>query len=125
MKNQSKKQWADKLRKLRNRITVIFESLQDLDAIAPTVIGQTYRVAEKASNLTQGQVAYRQQLARKLYGMPKGVGFAKQWRDGTSEFAKFAQPELLPAVRAMLLKELPRKRLHPTPEVAETGSEKT
>ena len=92
MKNQSKKQWADKLRKLRNRITVIFESLQDRDAIAPTVIGQTYRVAEKASNLTQGQVAYRQQLARILAGRTAKSSHAAALTWGWHPASATAQP---------------------------------
>ena len=117
--NFTRKEWATRLRKLRNRITVTFESVQDRDAIAPTIMGQTYRVAQAESRLSGGQVAYRQQLARKAFNMPKGVGFAKQWRDGTGQFVQEVRGELLPSIRAMLLRELPKKRLHPTLEVAE------
>jgi hypothetical protein len=121
LRDMSRAEYEARLRKVQQRIKITFEGAQDRAAVLPSLIGGTYLRGEVASGLTKHQVAYRQALARKLYGLPKGMGFAKQWRNGTSQipFIREMQQDMLISVSAMLARELPKRRLHPTGEVNE------
>jgi hypothetical protein len=112
------KRLRKKLQKLQHRLKVTFEQVQDCDAVGVAMIGQGYGVSMEESGLTHGRVAYRMKLAREAYKMPKGVGFAQQYRQGKTALAVQVRQEVLPAIRATLMEVLPAWRKHPTPKTA-------
>ena len=114
-----KKSLRKKLQKLQHRLKITFEAGADTDAVLAAMIGQGYRVAEDISGLSTGAVAYRMKLARGIFGMPKGVGFAQQYRRGGG-LASEIREQIFPAIRATVMTKLVKARRHPRAEVAET-----
>ena len=110
-----KKQLRKKLQKLQHRLKVTFEDEADTDAVLAAMIGQGYRVSERLSGLSTGAVSYRMKLARGIYGLPKGVGFAQEYRQGGG-MAEEIREQILPAIRGTVMAKLAKARRHPTPK---------
>lgn len=113
------KRLRKKLQKLQHRLKVTFERDSDTDAVLVAMVGQGYAVSSKESGLSDGQVAYRMKLAREIYKMPKGVGFAQEYRQGRSQLAQQIRAEVMPAIRGMVMARLVKARRHPTPKIVE------
>ena len=114
-----KKQLRKKLQKLQHRLKVTFEDEADTDAVLAAMIGQGYRVSERLSGLSTGAVSYRMKLARGIYGLPKGVGFAQEYRQGGG-MAEEIRKQIFPAIRATIMSKLVKERRHPRIRVVES-----
>lgn len=104
----------------RAKIIITFQRDADATAVCIPMFGGTYNNAAGAARATRGQIAYRTKLARQYYGLQKGVGFAKLWRDGTSPLWQQTVRKLMPSVRAKVMRDLSVWRARPTAEVKET-----
>jgi len=114
---------AREIQKIQHQLLVTFEADADVDQVGVAMIGQGYVVSMQAGNASFGQVAYRMKLAREIFGMPKGVGFARQYHRGESELAKEIREKMLPVVRAMIMDKLVKGRRHLRAKVAATPQE--
>jgi hypothetical protein len=104
---------AREITKIQHRLRVTFEQDTDVDAISCAMIGQGYIVSQEVGHLSPGQVAYRMRIARDVFGLPSGVGFARQYRRGEG-IAKDIREQMLPAIRASIAERLIAARKHPT-----------
>lgn len=97
----------------RQRLKITFLDAADVDTVATAMIGGSYNLAARECKRTKGEVAYRLKVARGIKGLPHGVGFAKQWRDGASDFARELRRQLLTGMRSHLMRELSHARAKP------------
>lgn len=117
---RGRKKLARDIQKIQHQLLVTFEAESDVDQVGVAMIGQGYKVSMEQGNASFGQVAYRMKLARDIFKMPRGVGFARQYHRGESELAQEIREKMLPVVRAMIMDKLIKGRRHLRMKVAET-----
>lgn len=117
---RGRKRLARQIQKIQHQLLVTFEAEADVDQVGVAMLGQGYNVSMQEGNASFGQVAYRMKLAREIFKMPKGVGFARQYHRGESEMSQEIRQKMLPIVRAMIMDKLVKGRRHLRMKVAET-----
>ena len=99
----------------RRRLEVFGENdLKSVEVVALASVGRSNLAIRRATKLTDGQIAYRLNRAKRADGLPDGVGYRTAWRDGIQLKGVVGRIErsLLEDIRRSAMRRLPKKVAH-------------